>query len=77
MHSVLVERSRGLTRCRVCGFAEVRCDEVGREEPLGLFECPRCEHRFTVPASPAEVPPRWPTPVRVRSRAEEEAASAA
>ena len=77
MQSVLVERSRGLARCRVCGFAEVRSDEVALEEPLGLFECPRCEHRFTVSVSPTEVSPRWPTPVRVRSRAAEEVASAA
>ena len=77
MQSVLVERSRGLARCRVCGFAEVCGDEVALEEPLGLFECPRCEHRFTVSVSPAEVSPLWPTPVRVRSRAAEEVASAA
>ncbi len=77
MQSILMERSRGLARCRVCGFAEVRRDEVALEEPLGLFECPRCEHRFTVSVSPTEVSPHWPTPVRVRSRAAEEVASAA
>ena len=34
-------------RCRVCGFSEVRTDEVVDRGQLLLAECPRCEHRFT------------------------------
>ena len=40
-----------VTRCRVCGFAEVRTDEVA-ERGLVLAECPRCEHRWTRSAAP-------------------------
>ena len=39
--------SRTLTRCHVCGFAEVRTDEVVDREILFLAECPRCENRWT------------------------------
>ncbi|MFP8878069.1 MAG: hypothetical protein AAEJ52_04005 [Myxococcota bacterium] len=35
------------TRCHVCGFAEVRTDEVVDREILFLAECPRCENRWT------------------------------
>jgi ribosomal protein L37E len=43
------------TRCAVCGFSEVRTDEVfdrvSEREIAGrwmlLAECPRCEHRWT------------------------------
>jgi len=59
---------RTLVRCRVCGFLEVRTDEVVDRGLLLLAECPRCEHRFTVrtalarplrvaPARAAEVAP--------------------
>jgi hypothetical protein len=34
-------------RCRVCGFSEVRTDEVVDRGLLWLAECPRCEHRWT------------------------------
>ena len=38
---------RTLTRCLVCGFAEVRTDEVVDRGIVFLAECPRCEHRWT------------------------------
>jgi hypothetical protein len=38
---------RTLTRCLVCGFAEVRTDEVIDRGVVFLTECPRCEHRTT------------------------------
>jgi hypothetical protein len=45
---------RTLTRCLVCGFAEVHTDEVIERGVLLLAECPRCEHRWTErPAAPA------------------------
>lgn len=37
--------SRTLTRCLVCGFAEVRTDEVVDGGVLFLTRCPRCDHR--------------------------------
>jgi len=39
--------SRTLTRCLVCGFAEVRADEVVDGGVLFLTRCPRCDHRTT------------------------------
>jgi hypothetical protein len=33
--------------CRICGFSEVRTDEVLDRGILFLAECPRCEHRWT------------------------------
>jgi hypothetical protein len=48
---------RTLTRCLVCGFREVRTDEVLERGVLLLNECPRCDHRWTerrlAPASSA------------------------
>ncbi|HEY8121102.1 MAG TPA: hypothetical protein VII78_07285 [Myxococcota bacterium] len=38
---------RTLTRCLVCGFREVRTDEVVERGVLLLNECPRCDHRWT------------------------------
>jgi hypothetical protein len=38
---------RMLTRCLVCGFREVRTDEVLERGVLLLNECPRCDHRWT------------------------------
>ena len=38
---------RTLTRCLVCGFREVRTDEVLDRGILLLHECPRCDHRWT------------------------------
>ncbi len=40
-------RTRTLTRCLVCGFAEVRTDEVVDGGVVFLGECPRCDHRWT------------------------------
>jgi len=33
--------------CCVCGFSEVRTDEVVDRGVLFLAECPRCEYRWT------------------------------
>jgi hypothetical protein len=65
---------RTLTRCLVCGFAEVRTDEVIDHGVVFLAECPRCEHRWTsrVPATP-----RPAVVARVRSPEPREVASAA
>lgn len=41
---------RTLIRCLVCGFAEVRTDEVVDRGLVLLHECPRCSHRWTDPA---------------------------
>jgi Zn-finger nucleic acid-binding protein len=38
---------RTLVRCLVCGFTEVRTDEVIDRGIVLLHECPRCEHRWT------------------------------
>jgi hypothetical protein len=38
---------RTVHRCRVCGSAEVRTDEVVDRGLVLLAECPRCEHRST------------------------------
>jgi hypothetical protein len=43
---------RTLTRCLVCGFAEVRTDEVVAQGVVLLGECPRCEHRWTATLAP-------------------------
>ncbi len=48
-----VAAARLLTRCRICGFSEIRTDEVVDRAPLLVAECPRCEHRFTRRAAPA------------------------
>ncbi len=34
-------------RCCICGFSEVRTDEVVDRDVLFLAECPRCEYRWT------------------------------
>jgi len=36
-------------RCGVCGFSEVRTDEVVDRGVVFLAECPRCDHRWTSP----------------------------
>lgn len=55
---------RTASRCLVCGFSEVRTDEVIDGGVMFLGWCPRCDHRWTsrVPslratavASPPEV----------------------
>ena len=48
MQSMLESR----LRCRVCGCAEVRTDEVVDTAVLALAECSRCEHRWTSAAPP-------------------------
>ncbi len=55
-------RARTLTRCLVCGFAEVRTDEVVDGGVVFLGECPRCEHRWTSRAllEPRRARPRPP-----------------
>lgn len=35
------------SRCLVCGFSEVRTDEVVDRGIVILHECPHCEHRWT------------------------------
>jgi hypothetical protein len=39
--------SRSMSRCLVCGFAEVRSDEAVDGEVVFLGWCPRCDHRWT------------------------------
>jgi len=34
-------------RCCICGFSEVRTDEVLDRGVVFLAECPRCDHRWT------------------------------
>ncbi len=60
---------RSVTRCLVCGFAEVRTDEVVDRGIVLLTECPRCEHRSTerLPAA---------APLRLRKATAEEANAA-
>ena len=52
---------RTLYRCRVCGSAEVRTDEVVDRGLVLLGECRRCEHRWT-----QTTPDAWPRRVAVR-----------
>ena len=58
-----IANPRSLTRCRVCGFAEVRTDEVLDPELLFLAECPRCENRWT-----SRQPMASPWPIATPSR---------
>jgi hypothetical protein len=44
--SVSVSSNRRV-RCCICGFSEVRTDEVVDRGVIFLAECPRCEHRWT------------------------------
>ena len=44
---VVLRTLRPVHRCRVCGFAELRTDEVIDRGLVLLAECPRCEHRST------------------------------
>ena len=43
---------RNVCRCRVCGFSEVRTDEVAEGGIVLLGECPRCDHRWTQRIAP-------------------------
>jgi hypothetical protein len=63
--------SRTLTRCHVCGFAEIRTDEVLDSEVLFLAECPRCENRWTSRqpiGTPVTGPVSHAAPVRLVAR---------
>jgi hypothetical protein len=51
---------RTMTRCLVCGFTEIRTDEVVDRGVVLLAECPRCDHRWT------ERPPAWVAPISAR-----------
>ncbi len=78
MHATLTTATRTLTRCIVCGFAEVRTDEVVDRGVVMLSECPRCEHRATwrVPSLETQAV-AWPArPVRIDAGCEEESAAA-
>ena len=44
---VVLQRLRPVHRCGICGFAELRTDEVVDRGLVLLAECPRCEHRST------------------------------
>ena len=56
MQTTLRRLGRTLTRCLVCGFSEVRTDEVFHRGIVLLHECPHCEHRWTQPTErPAAV----------------------
>ena len=44
---------RTLSRCLVCGFTEVRTDEVIDRGVVLLAECPRCQHLWTVRPTPS------------------------
>jgi hypothetical protein len=44
--------TRTLTRCLVCGFTEVRTDEVIDRGVVLLAECPRCRYLWTVRPGP-------------------------
>ncbi len=57
-------RAQTLTRCLVCGFAEVRTDEVVDGGVVFLAECPRCEHRWTSRAPLEPRPARRPLEAR-------------
>jgi hypothetical protein len=60
---------RTLTRCLVCGFAEVRTDEVIERGVVLLAECPRCEHRW-ISRGPPIPDPDGPRAAKVRSPAD-------
>ena len=69
---------RHSTRCLVCGFYEVRTDEVVDRGLVFLAECPRCEHRWTSSAPPSgSVAAFAPVTVRAGVRAAREVPPAA
>ena len=63
--------SRTLTRCLVCGFAEVRTDEVVDGGVVFLTRCPRCDHRTT-----ERTPTSRPALLAVRPEGREESVAA-
>ena len=48
----MMAATRTLTRCLVCGFTEVRTDEVIDRGIVLLAECPRCQHLWTARPAP-------------------------
>jgi hypothetical protein len=64
----LCSAERSVHRCGVCGFREVRTDEVFDSGVVLLAECGRCRHRWTAKA------PRVAVPTLRHRRAVEEAA---
>ncbi len=58
--------ARTQERCLVCGFSEIRTDEVVDRGVVFLAECPHCEHRWTSlePIAVALVPEVSPAPAR-------------
>ena len=67
---------RTLSRCLVCGFSEVRTDEVIDRGVVLLAECPRCRHRWTEPR-PAAAEGLAPPAAPALARPAREVASAA
>ncbi len=62
---VMTPATRTLTRCLVCGFTEIRTDEVIDRGVVLLSECPRCDHVWTS---------RRSTPARFRGESAADAA---
>jgi ribosomal protein S27E len=58
---------RTATRCLVCGFTEIRTDEVDAAQRglVLLAECPRCQHRWTRPLGGASAASRRPARIRL------------
>ncbi|NNL66018.1 MAG: hypothetical protein HKP30_07250 [Myxococcales bacterium] len=52
--------TRTLTRCLVCGFTEIRTDEVIDRGIVLLAECPRCQHLWTAPLPSSRAARRGP-----------------
>jgi hypothetical protein len=69
--------TRTVERCLVCGFTEVRTDEVVDRGLVFLSECPRCDHRWTRAALPEPAALGVPRPVRPARVVHPEVASAA
>ncbi|MEN8181956.1 MAG: hypothetical protein ABFS46_05410 [Myxococcota bacterium] len=56
------------SECLVCGFSEIRTDEVVERTVMLLGWCPRCDHRFTLP-EPRSRPAALHAPPRLRVEA--------
>jgi len=67
---VVPRRLRPVQRCGVCGFAELRTDEVVDGGIVLLSECPRCEHRAALSLAASR-------PVRAAAKTVREVAPAA
>jgi len=53
-------------RCCICGFSEVRTDEVLDGDVVFLAECPRCDHRWTSREPITVDPGAMPAPTTAR-----------